>query len=408
MEVQITGIDHNGRGITKIDNKICFVENALKGEKVEINVTLNKKKYMEAKTLNILENSDDRCEPICKYASICGGCNIMHLNYEKQLEYKKDKVDEIIRKFTKSNILINDILASKKLNYRNKLTLHVDKRLGLYENKTNRLVEIDNCFIVNNKINQIISKLKQMDLSNINEIIIRASFNTDDTMIVLDVNDKINEQKFIDSFKEVTSLIQKQNNNYYVLNGKASIIEKIGNLKFFISPDSFFQVNTIQAKILYDEVKKNLDKNDKFVIDLYCGTGTIGLYISDIVEKVVGIEINKYAVEDANKNKQLNNINNIQFICGDSGRNMGEFKKIDAIIVDPPRSGLGEYMLNQLLNIKAKKIIYVSCDPVTLARDLNILSTAYDVKNLTPVDMFPQTSHVECVCVLKSRQILIE
>ena len=170
-----------------------------------------------------------------------------------------------------------------------------------------------------------------------------------------------------------------------------------------ISPDSFFQVNTLQAEKLYSKVKEYLG-NSNNVLDLYCGTGTIGIYVSDITQSVLGIEINKYAVKDANENKKINNINNIEFICGDSEKVPYKInRKFDSVIVDPPRSGLGEKVVQQLLKINPKKIVYVSCDPITLARDINYLSSNYELVNISLVDMFPNTHHIECVTLLEKK-----
>ena len=237
------------------------------------------------------------------------------------------------------------------------------------------------------------------------KIIIKASKNTDDLMLTFD-GSNIDKEKIIDVFKnKVTSIMLKKDNNYSLVYGKDYIIEKLGNLKFMISADSFFQVNTNQAEVLFNKVLEYADLSiDDYLLDLYCGTGTISLYLSNYVHKVLGIEINKYAIQNALKNKELNNINNAEFICSDVSKlvNSIDFKPT-AIVVDPPRSGLDKVTINYILNSKTKKVIYVSCDPITLARDLSLLNQKYEVKKITPVDMFPNTHHCESITVLERR-----
>lgn len=400
MKLKIIDMDHNGRGIAKIDGKVCFIENALIGEEVDANIYLDKKKYMEAKVNSILVSSDKRVKEKCKYASICGGCNIMNMDYQNQILYKKNKVIEIFKKFCKSEIKIDEFISGNELYYRNKLTLHIDKKIGLYANKTKDIIEINECLIVNKKINEIYSIIKTCNLSNISTILIRVGVNTNESMVVVETNFDIFDLK--NKLNNIIdTLVVKRNDEFITLFGNGYIYEKLNGLNFLISPDSFFQVNTLQAEKLYSKVKEYLGKSNN-VLDLYCGTGTIGIYVSDIAQSVLGIEINKYAVKDANENKKINNINNIEFICGDSEKVLYKInRKFDSVIVDPPRSGLGEKVVQQLLKINPKKIVYVSCNPITLARDINYLSSNYELVNISLVDMFPNTHHVECVVVLK-------
>lgn len=402
MIVTITNLDHNGRGISKIDGKTCFIENALINEEVDIEITSEKKKYMCAKVKNIIKKSEDRVLEQCKYAKICGGCNIMHINYDKQIEFKINKIKEIFNKFCKININIDEFIKSEQLFYRNKITLHVSNKVGLYKEKTNEIIEVDNCLICNKKINEIYNILNKIDLKNIEKITIRSSEITNESMVIFDINSDIDIQKYKDLLiNNVTTFIVKKNNHYDTIFGKGFIYEKLNDLIFKISPDSFFQVNTLGAQKLYSKVKEYLGKNNN-VLDLYCGTGTIGIFISDISLNVVGIEINKYAVCDANENKKINNISNIKFICDDSQNVLKNTNmNFDAVIVDPPRSGLSKDMINSIFKIEPKKIIYVSCDPITLARDVNLLIEKYDFKKISLVDMFPNTSHVESVVLLE-------
>ncbi|MDD3187568.1 MAG: 23S rRNA (uracil(1939)-C(5))-methyltransferase RlmD [Bacilli bacterium] len=401
-DINITSLDHFGRGVGKIDDKIIFVENALPGEIVDINVTKEKKNYIEAEVSNYKTLSKDREEAKCPYYKECGGCNIMHMPYSKQLEFKENKIKEIINKFLNFPISINPIINSEEYYYRNKITLQIKNKIGLYKKKSYDLVNIDNCIITDNRVKEVINRLNDLDLSNIEQIVIRFSDN--ETMIVISSLKEINFKNFISQLKDVcTSIIVKHKNNYTTIYGNDYIILKLNNYNFKVSAESFFQVNTNQAIKMYDLIKKYA-KGSKNVLDLYCGTGSIGIYASDVVENITGIEINKYAIEDAIENAKFNNINNIKFICGDVKNNLKEFKNIDVIIVDPPRSGLDKEAIDNILKLSPNKIVYVSCDPITLSRDLKILSEFYNIEEITPIDMFPNTYHVESVTILNRKR----
>ena len=405
MEVLIDRLDHQGRGIGKVNGKTIFVYNALEGELVDVEIIYENKKYFEGKVLKYLKLSDKRIDPICPYFYECGGCDLMHINYENELKYKENKVKQIINKFSSVPIhIIKPIVGNTNKMYRNKATFHIDDEIGYYGKKSNKVIPIDYCYIVNDKINDILNKLKIIDFTNIYEIVIRVSIYLNETMIILKTNDSINDN-VIDKLKNITdNIIIYQNKKYKTVYGKGYIFDMIGDYKFKISPDSFFQVNTIQAKSLYDKVLEYLEptKTDN-ILDLYCGTGTIGIYVSNCVKQVKGVEINKYAIEDAFINKEINNINNIDFECLDASDISKIKDKFDKIIIDPPRSGLDKKTIDYLIKSNSKKIVYVSCDPVTLARDLDILNEYYNIKEITPVDMFSKTYHVECVCMLERR-----
>lgn len=406
MEVLIDRMDHQGRGIGKIDNKTIFVYDALPNELVDVEVIFQNKKFMEGKVIKYLKKSPKRINPICPYFKECGGCDLMHISYDEELIYKEKKVKQIIEKFSSiDKNVIKQIVGNNNNFYRNKATLHVDCKVGFYGKKTNKIIDIDKCYIVDSKINKILDKLKQINLSNIYEIVVRTSTYLDDSMIVIKIKDSIDENKIINDLKNITNnIIIYQNKKYKTIYGKGYIFDMIGEYKFKISPDSFFQVNTKQAKNLYDKVLEYLKPtiNDK-ILDLYCGTGTIGIYISKYVKDVIGIEINEYAVKDANINKEINNVDNINFKCLDASDIANIKDKFDKIIVDPPRSGLDKKTIQYLINSNAKRIVYVSCDPVTLARDLELLKDYYDTLEITPVDMFSRTYHVENVCILERK-----
>lgn len=394
--VVIEKLDHQARGIAFINGVITFIPNALIGEKVIIKMTKCTKKVNEAEVVEILERSPLRKEPECPYYNECGGCDLMHISYEEELLYKENKVKEIINRFTHIDASkVKEIIANNDFNYRNKATFQIRENIGYYKKKTYEVISIDECLIVDKKINELLDLVKKNDLTNIYQVLIRVSGN--DSMIVLKVNGEYNIDKFI--FKDkVTSLIVYTDKQYINIIGNGYIVENIGDLKFMISPDSFFQVNTKGAYNLYSKVLEYVGSSNN-LLDLYCGTGTIGMFLSKVSKNVIGVEINKSAIDDANKNKELNNINNIDFICEDVSK-IDSIEDIDTVIVDPPRSGLDSKAIDYLIKLNVDKIVYVSCDPVTLSRDLNILNEVYEVVEITPVDMFSHTYHVECVVKL--------
>ena len=371
MKVTINKLDHFGRGITHINNKITFIENALPDEIVDINIYKETKKYNLAKVKKHIKPSTNRVKPPCKYYGICGGCHIMHMDYKYQLEFKENKIKEILKKYANiDSKIINNIICSDQFAYRNKITLHSkNNKIGLYKEKSNELIEIDKCLLVNDNINKKILDILKENININNDIVIRGN-------------------------KDIITTVD--NNNY--------ITDNILDKKFIISTKSFYQVNSKLVSCMYEKVINYFkNKNYAKVLDLYCGTGTIGILVSDYVKKVIGIEMNNSSYQDALKNKKLNKTDNIEFINGKVEDYINEFSNIDAIIVDPPRTGLDHNTINYILDINPKSLIYVSCDPITLARDLNILKSKYNIKEITPVDMFPNTYHCESVCILERR-----
>lgn len=398
MRVKIEKLDHFGRGIVWHDGKICFVPDALPDEVVDIEIILKKKKYMIGKINKYIETSNDRIIPKCKYYSSCGGCSLMHLNYDKENEFKYQKVCELVSKFTNyDSSVVQECVFDNELYYRNKIVLHSDKnKLGLYEENSNELVPIDECLLVNKKINKIINYLEKFyDDSKISKVMIRTGNKTDEVMLSIDGD-----------IKDSTSLLELV--DVLVINDKVitkndRITSIIGDKKYLVSSKSFFQVNTYITKKMYDLVYDIVkEKQSKNVLDLYCGTGTIGIYVSDLVDNVLGIEVVKEAIMDANVNKKLNKCDNVSFMVGKVENIIHTIrKKFDTIIVDPPRNGLDSKVIDSILKIKPDTLIYVSCDPTTLMRDINLLGDKYVVDYIKPFNMFPRTYHVECVCVLK-------
>lgn len=400
-KVKISNLDHKGRGISRINNKIIFIPNALSHETIDVDIVLEKKNYYEGVIKEIISASDKRIKPICPYFEECGGCQFLNINYQDSLDYKQNKVEEIINKYLGIKIKINDIVAcDDNLYYRNKTTFQVNGDIGFFKEKTNTLIPVDKCYISDTKINDICKIIKDnVNLTSVSQLIIRAAKNTKESMVIFKTNNYIDNKSIVNTLKDIVDSIYVNDELIY---GKSKIIENLCEKKFNISPSAFFQVNTLQAEKLYNQAIEYADiKKDDTVLDLYCGTGTIGIIASKNAKKVIGIELNKDAIKDANENKKLNNINNIEFYSGDVGKilNKNNYKP-DTIIVDPPRAGLDSLAISQILNIKPKKLVYVSCDLMTLARDLKLLSSDYDILELTPVDMFPYTAHVESVCVL--------
>ncbi len=398
--MKIEKLDYYGRGITYIDGKICFVIDALDQEEVTLNIELEKKRYLEATVKSYLKLSNDRIQAKCKYYHECGGCQIMHMNTLKQKKFKEEKVKNIINHNLNSSVSIYPIEESESFFYRNKVVFHVvNHQLGFYQEKTHKLINVCFCYLLNSKINELIPYLNEWlkDEDMVKKITIKVGNETNEVMISIE-----GKVKHIDKLKRKVDVLYI---NHKVYTKKDYILSKIGTKTYQIRENSFFQVNQYITKKLYDEVLKNVKNcHAKKVLDLYCGTGTIGLYIASEVEKVVGIEVVSDAIIDANKNKSLNNISNIKFILGDVEKRIEQINEYyDMVIVDPPRSGMSSTIISTINKLKPEYMIYVSCDTMTLARDLKQLEKEYNIDYIKPFDMFPNTYHVECVCLLKRK-----
>lgn len=393
--MKINSLDHKGRGICKIDGKITFVKNALPDEIVEIKVTKSKKKYNEAIVTNYIKTSDKRVNVSCPYYKNCGGCQLLHLSYKEQLIFKQDKIINICNKYLNCNIKINNIIYDNNTYYRNKISLQVNKKIGLYKQESNDIININHCLLCMKNINSSIKLLHNINTNKIRKIILRT--NDDSNLLIIEGNKNIDISPIIKNFKNIVV----KDDKYYLKKGKDYITQSLDKYNFRISRDSFFQINPFVTNKLYSYIKDICIKcNSSNVLDLYCGTGSISIYISGAVKFVTGIEINENAVFDALQNKKINNITNAKFICSDT-KDIKITNYYDTIIVDPARAGLNNNIINEILKSNSKYLIYVSCDPMTMVRDLNKLITKYNIESITPFDMFPNTYHVECVCVLK-------
>lgn len=398
--LEITKIDHDGRGIGYINNKIVFVENTLPGELVDIKIIKEKKNYIEAEVKNFIKKSNIRTKSPCPFFPECGGCNLFNISYDNQLIFKQNKIENIVNKYLNQKIKINKIVkCDNELYYRNKTTFQIKETIGFYKNKSYNIIPVNKCLISNKLINNSINYLKRLELKYIKKIICRASNNQ--LMIIIETD---NKNLDISPLKEIASSIYlKVKNNYIHVYKEKYIKEKIGNYNYLISPDSFFQVNINTCFKLYLKIKEYVG-TEKNVLDLYCGTGSISIFVSES-NNILGIEINEDAIKDAKNNAKINDIKNINFICGESGKKIANINfKPDVIIVDPPRNGLNKETITNIFNLNSKLLIYVSCDPMTLIRDLNILIKNYNIIELTPFDMFPNTKHIECLVLLSLKQ----
>lgn len=392
MEKEILKIDDFGRGITYVDDIITFVPNTIPGDIIDLKITKKHKKYNEAICIKLISPSKSRVKPFCPYYSLCGGCSLQNLNYEDTIDYKKNK---IINYFKKYNLNINPevIINDTPTYYRNKISLKIkNSKIGFYQEQTHNLVNIDKCMITKPIINKTIKLIKTFNIINGN-LVIRCN-SKDEVLISITTKDKITIDK--------TQLNDKINivlNNKLLYN-KDYLLENVNGITYKISYDSFFQVNINTASKLFKIIEENITEYDK-VLDLYGGVGTLGLSASKKAKEVLSVEIVPNATDNAKYNAKINNINNAKFILSDAST---IFQKTDfnfnKLIVDPPRSGLTNDVINVINNKKPKEIIYVSCDYHTQVRDILKLND-YKITNTYIIDMFSYTYHVECITILQ-------
>lgn len=439
--VEIIDNGFEGEGITKVDNFTIFVPGAIKGEKIKILIVKVLSSHAFGKILEIIKKSDARQEVDCTTYKRCGGCNMRHIKYEETLEMKQNAVQSLVNKTLKNKIQVKPTIGMKNpLYYRNKAQypLGINKNgepvIGVFANRTHEVIPMEKC-LIQNLISEEIAKtvlefIKKNKISVYNEktikglfrhIVIKVGIKTNEVMCILVINGKQipKENELVEiltkkypniktivkniNTKNTNVILGKENINIY---GNGYIEDKLGEYTFKISPLSFYQVNPIQAEKLYnigvDAAK--ITKNDT-VFDLYCGIGTISLFMAKYAKKVYGVEIVEQAIEDAKENAKINNVNNTKFIAGDTEIILDDLinnKNIvpDVIMVDPPRKGLDNKSIDNILKIKPDRFVYISCNPATLVRDLAKFEEIYDVKEIQPVDMFPFTGHVECVAVM--------
>ena len=441
LDIKRLGI--NGEGIGYYNKLAIFVPNAIPREGHNVKITKLEKKYAYAESLEIKTKSEFRKEPLCPYFKDCGACQVMHIDYDKMLEFKRDLLIESLTKYTKLNPrsfeIRKTIPSPKQLNYRNRSIQNIRRtkdglKIFMIKENSNNLVPIDKCLVEDNVINNINNKIisigNKLNIDTYNQklkkgalkyVSIRVNELGDAlvTFICHERDNKINKlaEELINvlNVKGIYLNINNTNKQGEIfgeelihLAGEKYIIMTLNNIKYKLYPDTFFQLNTDQAKNIFDIVLKNAKLSKKeTVLDAYCGVGAISLYIAKMAKEVIGIEYNKNAIDLAKENALLNKINKTEFYQGDSSilleKMLNEGKKFDVIIVDPPRTGLDDKFINNILKSEAKKIIYVSCNPQTLAKNLDKLSVKYNVNSMTPADMFPYSAHVEVISVLTKK-----
>lgn len=444
--VDIIDNGFQGEGIAKIEGITVFIDQAIKGEKIKIKILKVQKNFAYGKIVEFIEKSSTRVEPDCTTYNRCGGCNLRHIEYKETLQIKKSIVQNCMNKALKREIKINDVIGMKNpIHYRNKLQypLGLDEQnnpvMGIFSARTHNIIPIQKCFIQNEKCEEIAKDIfefiKQNNISVYNEktlkgtvrhIVIRIGIKTNEILVTLVLNDnKLKDkelvQYIIEKHPEVKTIVKNFNtkNTNVILGDKTEVIygeghiyDILGDYKFKISPLSFYQVNPLQTEILYNAaiqfaVANNTTNNqNNIALDLYCGIGTIGIFAAKHFKKIYGIEIIEEAIKDAKENAKINKIENAEFYAGDVEELLPkiiekENIKPNVVFVDPPRKGLDTKTIEVLKGLKPEKIIYISCNPATLARDLALLDETYEIKEIQPVDMFPFSKHVECVCVLK-------
>lgn len=393
--MKIEKLDNKGRGITYYNGLITFVNNALPDEEVKINITSENKKFYTADALEISNDNKNRVLPKCPYYNTCGGCNLQHINIEYEDEFKENKVKEILRKYASVDVPLKINKNDKELFYRNKITLKIeDGKWGFYNDSTHKLCEISQCLIANNSINEF---LKQNTLKINNGVITIRSNYEGYLLLIITTEEKLDINK--DNLPLNISGIILNNKCIYKDN---YFYDYIDDMKFKISYDSFFQVNNYMASNIFKILRNNV--KGKNLLDLYCGVGTLGLSLKDNFKNIYGIEKVKNAIIDAKHNAKINNVSNAFFYDGDTAKILDKLnQKFDTVIVDPPRSGLNKETLEHIKRINPKTIVYVSCDPMTLARDISELSE-YKVEKANVLNMFPKTYHVESVVILNRKK----
>lgn len=437
IKLKCIDISEDGKGIVKLNNTKFYIPHLIKDELANLDF-FHTKKSLNAKLLSVENPSKYRVNPKCPSYYKCGSCQLQHMSYEGQLLFKQDTVNKLLSSLGKVNKIIG---MDTPYNYRNKIhsTLSYNGKgkiiSGLYEENTHNVINVDKCIIQHNKSDEIIKTIRKLmedfkikpynedtGVGLIRHILIKVGFTSKQIMLVLvtaspvfpSKNDFIKE--LLKIHPEITTILLNVNkrrtslildDNEKVIYGKGYIEDTLCGCTFQISAKSFYQINPIQTEKLYNQAidMARLDGNE-IVIDTYCGIGTISLIVSKKVKKVIGVEINKDAVRDAIQNAKRNNITNTFFYNSDSGEFMKNMtvkkEQVDVVFMDPPRSGSDEKFLNSLTLLGPKKIIYISCNPITLERDLRyLLARKYKINSIQPVDMFPQTNHIECIVSLE-------
>jgi len=399
MRCEIIKMDHYGRGISYIEDKIIFIENALPKEVVEVKITHEASKYAEGNVVKYVEKSKARTKSKCPYYESCGGCHLRHMSYDDTLTFKKNKLQEIFLKYANQNITIEVIKNKNKDFYRNKVEIQIKNgEYGFYKTKSHELIELDRCLNVEESINSLLLSTHLLNIQN-GTLTIKTNYNGE---IILDVKTDDENKIEIDTLREKCKLVGIIYNDKLIF-GADHFIEIIENFLFKETYNSFFQVNRYINGELFKIIRDNIETGST-VLDLCCGVGTLSIVASQKAKKVYGIEIVENAIKDAIINTKMNKIENVYFILGDANKLAEKIEdKIDTIIIDPPRSGLNKEGLDNILKISPNKIIYISCDPITQSRDFSILKDKYKIEKNYLIDMFSYTYHIESAMILRKK-----
>ncbi|MDF9824013.1 23S rRNA (uracil1939-C5)-methyltransferase [Breznakia sp. PF5-3] len=433
MKVKIEKIGINGEGIAYINKQPVFIDGVLPDEIVDIEIIKHFPRYKIGKMKQIVKNSTERVIPKCSVWKECQACTLMHADYDKQLLYKRMILSESLQKYAGiSESKVHGVIKNENVfGYRNslKLPFHMHNKklvLGMYAKESNRFVQVKNCIVheeqletIKMNILKILNKYHYEAFSNqhkngLRYLVLRGIHGVFQCTIVS--GNTIFLKECIDEIMEIDGLVslwqsinmskksvQLFGNQMMLLAGKKKIKFKFKGLTISLSPKAFFQLNTGQAERLYDLVEEFISDTPKLIVEAYCGVGIMSLMLAKKAEKVIGIEVISDAIANARRNADMNKINNVEFYCGDAGKELVKISKkqaIDVLVVDPPRSGLDETMITCILKSNIKKIIYVSCNPATLGKNIKTLSKKYEVEEVIPVDMFSNTAHVESVALL--------
>lgn len=436
--VTIKRLGINGEGVGFYKKKIIFIPGALPNEEVFVRITKEHPKFLEGELVRVKTKSNERIKPACTIYEKCGGCQLQHMTYAAQLKAKKDIVKQAFERYTSiKNLPIHDTIGmDEPWNYRNKSQLQIGEKkgnymAGLYAAKSHQLIELTNCPVQHPDTNKVTEKVKRIlqqlripvykertHSGIVRTVVVRTSFYTKEVQVVIVTATKIlpKKEKIITEITQqlpnVTSIVQNINtektsvifgNETIVLAGNETITEKLGSFSFDLSARAFFQLNPIQTVTLYNEAKKvaQLTGNEK-VVDAYCGVGTIGLWLADGAKEVRGMDVIKESVMDAQENMKKHGVEHATYVVGKAETWLPKWKKEgfdpDVIVVDPPRTGCDKTFLQTVIDMKPKRFVYVSCNPSTLAKDVDyLMKRGFELKSVQPVDMFPQTAHVECV-----------
>lgn len=442
IDVVFEDLTHDGAGVAKVDGYPLFVPNGLPGEKAKIKVIKVNKGYGFGRLMEITEESPYRVEALCPIYKECGGCQLQHMSYEGQLMAKGKQVKDVLQRIGKlEDVKVHPVLGMKDpWRYRNKAQVPIGEHEGgliggFYQQRSHQIIDMQACLIQQEKNDDVIKRVKEIcnrygvraydekkHKGDLRHIMARYGLTSGEVMVVFvtRTNELPNKEKIIDDIVAtvpgVKSIVQNINtkktnvifgNETKVLWGEEVIYDYIGDIRFAISARSFYQVNPEQTRVLYEKALQYAGLNgEETVIDAYCGIGTISLFLAQKAKKVYGVEIVPEAIEDAKRNAELNGITNVEFAVGEAETVIPDWYEkgvqADVLVVDPPRKGCDEKLLQTILSMKPKKVVYVSCNPATLARDLRILEDGgYKTLEVQPVDMFPQTMHVECCALIE-------